>query len=1070
MPLRLLHMKMKSLVLALVLGATCTTARAQAPVITAQPASESANPGSNVVLSVTATGATGYQWYKNGASLSDSVGILGSPTSMLSFSNVQASEDASYTVVVSNATGYVTSSPATLTVAVVAPPTLNSPGTARVAPGASLNYAITATGLPYSFGAVGLPNGLSLDTTSGIISGSTAIRGMSTVTLSATNSLGTGTETLTLTVEPSPSLYAYQLAASPNVSAPTGIAIVPGHSTYFSVTANDTIEDAAGNVVAGSTGLVGGADGPAGNARFFHPTGIVCDNSGDLYIADTGNDTIRLLNSAGNVSTLAGAAQQAGGADGAASAARFSSPTALAVGVDGTVYVADTGNQTIRKIATDGTVSTLAGSAGLAGSADGTGSAARFNAPAGIAVDSSGNVYVGDSGNFTVREISPAGVVTTLAGSPGMSGQVDGVGSAARFEHPSGVVVDGSGDVFVADAALREIFPGGYAATLSGMQSTYHLVQNGVQPVAQQMPVYPVSVVPMTQLAIDPSGDLYWVNISNGTSTDAAYEAIPYVPLAITSAPQSQYVFLGDPVTLSIAVTGSDPGYAWYPYGFPISGGSPEDGEIFATSSSFSPPTSSDGEFPGNGEGDSGTYDVLVYNAGGFVSSGATIALLGTPGVSLGSVPSVGSPETITSTIYPAGYGPPISGGGFSYQWTKDGVAILGATSSTLTFPSLAASDAGDYTVIVTTTPGGDSRTGSDVILYFGFEPSVTAAPQPQTVYAGQDATFAVAAAGTGLTYQWQFNGIDIPGATGPTLTVTGTEPTNVGNYSVTVIQDGGSVTTIPVLLSVNTTRLINLSARGVAGTGADALIVGFVTSGPASMQLLIRGIGPALAAFGVVDPLADPQLNLYDGSEALLATNAGWGGDPSLAAAFAQTGAFSLPSNSADSALLVSEADGAYTAQVDALSGSPGDALAEVYDADAGTPTQHLLNLSVRGSVATGPGILIGGFVITGNSSEKVLLRGIGPGLASFGLAGILASPQLTLLDSNGNVMATNKGWGGDATLSAIFAQVGAFPLSPASEDTAIVATLAPGNYTVQLAGVSDTTGIGLLEIYEVR
>ena len=124
----------------------------------------------------------------------------------------------------------------------------------------------------------------------------------------------------------------------------------------------------------------------------------------------------------------------------------------MAVDSSGNVYVADTGNDTIRKITPAGVVTTLAGSAGNVGSADGTGSAARFYYPLGVAVDSSGNVYVADTDNYTIRQITPAGVVTTLAGLAGNSGSADGTGSAARFYYPSGVAVDSTGNVYVADS------------------------------------------------------------------------------------------------------------------------------------------------------------------------------------------------------------------------------------------------------------------------------------------------------------------------------------------------------------------------------------------------------------------------------------------------------------------------------------------------------------------------------------------------------------------------------------------------------------------------------------------
>ena len=181
------------------------------------------------------------------------------------------------------------------------------------------------------------------------------------------------------------------------------------------------------------------------------PYGVAVDGAGNVYVADHGNDEIRKITPAGVVTTLAGAAGQAGSADGTGSAARFYDPAGVAVDSAGNVYVADAGNDEIRKITPAGVVTTLAGAAGQAGSADGTGSAARFYIPHGVAVDGAGNVYVADTENDEIRKITPAGVVTTLAGAAGSIGSADGPGSAARFFQPYGVAVDSAGNVYVAD-------------------------------------------------------------------------------------------------------------------------------------------------------------------------------------------------------------------------------------------------------------------------------------------------------------------------------------------------------------------------------------------------------------------------------------------------------------------------------------------------------------------------------------------------------------------------------------------------------------------------------------------
>jgi len=177
-----------------------------------------------------------------------------------------------------------------------------------------------------------------------------------------------------------------------------------------------------------------------------------------LALAVTATQThAQSINTAYAFTNFAGLPAVSGVNDGTGSAARFFGPTGVALDSAGYLYVADTGNHTIRKITPASEVTTLAGSAGLSGSADGTGSAARFKNPIGVAVDNAGNVYVGDRDNHTVRMITPAGEVTTLAGSAGLSGSADGTGSAARFNYPYSVAVDSGTNLYVADFSNNTI-------------------------------------------------------------------------------------------------------------------------------------------------------------------------------------------------------------------------------------------------------------------------------------------------------------------------------------------------------------------------------------------------------------------------------------------------------------------------------------------------------------------------------------------------------------------------------------------------------------------------------------
>ena len=263
-------------------------------------------------------------------------------------------------------------------------------------------------------------------------------------------------------------------------NSPGGVAVDSAGNTYVADTVNSTIRKItpAGVVstFAGLAGRTGSANGTGSAARFNGPVAVAIDNLGNIFVADTNNSTIRKITPARVVSTFAGLAGNDGSADGTGSIARFSFPSALAVDGANNIYVADTGNSTIRKITPARVVSTFAGLAGSIGTADGTGSAARFNFPGGVAVDrfGTGNIYVGDTSNFTIRQITPARVVTTLAGLPLVRGGANGTGSAARFFLPVGMAVDSAGNIYVADQdapTIRKIAPGGVVSTFAGLFS-----------------------------------------------------------------------------------------------------------------------------------------------------------------------------------------------------------------------------------------------------------------------------------------------------------------------------------------------------------------------------------------------------------------------------------------------------------------------------------------------------------------------------------------------------------------------------------------------------------------------
>jgi sugar lactone lactonase YvrE len=228
--------------------------------------------------------------------------------------------------------------------------------------------------------------------------------------------------------------------------------------------------------LAGTTRGGGYVDAAGTNARFSLPTGAVYDSSGNLFVADCGNHVIRRVTPAGEVSTFAGAFGVAGSADGTGSAARFRSPFGIGIDpADDTIYVADFGNHTLRRITRDGVVSTLAGKGETFGTADGTGSVARFTYPRGVAVDSTGTIFVADTSNHAIRKVTRAGVVTTLAGTLRSTGSSDGFGTQAHFNFPYAVAVAPSGDLIVSDSAndlIRKVTVDGRVTTVAGTATT----------------------------------------------------------------------------------------------------------------------------------------------------------------------------------------------------------------------------------------------------------------------------------------------------------------------------------------------------------------------------------------------------------------------------------------------------------------------------------------------------------------------------------------------------------------------------------------------------------------------
>jgi 6-phosphogluconolactonase (cycloisomerase 2 family) len=456
-----------------------------------------------------------------------------------------------------------------------------------------------------------------------------------------------------------------------------------------------------------------------------------------------------------------------------------------------------------------------------------------------------------------------------------------------------------------------------------------------------------------------------------------------------------------------------------------------------------------------------------LYQASSSTSGSTTYSIVGTQGELF--------VLAITPGLVSAGTGTVTTGDTFSVT-TAQGTTITGSLNP------------GTTGLGETVTPaGGTAITFSG--LSAAASPTVT--PASQSVASGSGAVLGVTTSAASPTYQWQFNGVPIPGATTAVLSLPLIGLTQAGTYAAVVTSGGTSATSNAATVTVTSNAwLANLSCRAFvapATNSADVLISGFITTGSSAKQLLVRGAGPGLQQFNIPGFLTNPSLTIFSGSTAS-ATLTSWNGN--LATTFASLGAFAFPANSADTATSNAYSPGAYSAVVSAADGKQsGVALVEVYDADHGAPTNRLVNLSGRALTGTGTNVLVGGFVVSGTTSETVLIRAVGPqlGAAPFNVPGTLAKPLLQVFDTvtgtlGNRVIAQIQGWGSAPTAgnslviaglqpatSAVMASTGAFTLAAGSADSAMVMVVPPGAYTVQVSGADGGSGIALVEIYEV-
>jgi len=650
------------------------------------------------------------------------------------------------------------------------------------------------------------------------------------------------------------------------------------------------------------------------------------------------------------------------------------------------------------------------------------------------------------------------------------------------------------------------------ATAIIGGNATFSVVAAGTAPLAYQwlkgdttLPAGTAASLTLTNLVAGDAG-AYRVRVTNtagSVTSSSANLTVNAAPLAgtkpaITTQPVSKSVATGASHTFSATASGTAPlTYAWYKEGRLVASGSNADLVFAAVAPS-----------------DGGTYRLVVSNsAGGAVSESATLTVTAA-GSGSGSGGSGGGSSTPGSGSSPAATAPAIttqpaattaSSGTkvtvsvvatgtapLRYRWYKDGREIERAESATYELSSARVDSAGLYSVRVSNSAG--SITSAPATLTVNGAATITTPPATQVVNSGTDATFTVAATGTDLTYAWKFNGRTLRGATSATLKVTNPGVLSEGIYTVTVSARGSSAAAASAArLSVTTdARLVNIATRGQVGEGDDVLISGFVTRGATDKKILVRAVGPTLGtAFGVTGALAAPRLTLSSTGRGggVLKTNAGWAGAAELAAVFPQVGAFPLADNALDAAILSSLGAGTYTGAVSAPAGAKGVALLEVYDADSGSPAAEIVNLSTRALVgAEAAGTLIAGFAIRGTTSDTVLVRGVGPSLGRvFGLSRAIGATQVTVYDARGQRVAGNSVWTRNddddddddddkddddksSDIEEASDRSGAWRLPRGTSDSALLLTLAPGVYTVHVTGVRGASGIGLVEVFEVR
>jgi hypothetical protein len=1001
-----------------------------APSISVQPQSQTVTAGQRVSLTVTASGTPTptFQWKRNGTD------IVGATNSTLTIAVVQSNDAGSYTVVATNAAGSVTSNAVTLTVSptTTAPTITTQPTNQRVNAGGTVSFAGVASGSDLSYRWLFNGNTLTGATTATLtLSNVTSSQG-GTYQVIVSNAGGEAASTaVTLTVDSVPTTgTGFSIFASEGAVPSRLFRVSPVNGTVTQIS---------------SLGFFPGLD--------FRSNGVLYGSSSSLS----------------TVSTTTGASTSIGSLPELIVSIAFSPSDELyGVSNDGrTLYKIDPSTgRSLSSVALTGTTYSFGGTSvgeinGIDFAPDGrlygigfglylinpnTGVATRVT-PGGR--DVSGGLFTdldfGPDGQLRAASWASTGTVSNLY----TINPATGIG---QLVGPMGARISGLATIPDASSSTAPVISTQPASLTvnTGQTASFTVAVSGTPPFTYQWRKDGTAISGATNATLtltsvqSAQAGSYTVVVNNaaGSVTSNAATLTVNVPPVISTQPANLTVNSGQTATFSVVATGTPaPTYQWRKNGTNISG---------ATGASYSIASAQ--------TSDTGSYTVIITNAAGSATSNAATLTVNVPPVITTQPANLTVNSGQPATFSLAATGTPIP----TFQWKKNGTSISGATNASYTITPAQAADAGSYTVVVTNAAG--TATSNAAVLTVNVPPTFTTQPLTQTVNTGAGLTLTVAASGTGpFTYQWKKNGVVIAGATAATYTVSASQPADAGSYTVVVTNAAGSATSNAATVTINYSRISNLSVRTNVASG-QTLIVGFVTDG--AKPVLVRAVGPGMAtAFPQWFPpdavMADPKLELYNTAGTKLDENDNW--SSSLASTLTSVGAFPLTAGSKDSAFVTS-INGPHTTW---LTGSgAGVVLVEAYDTMT-TYAPRLRNVSARNQVGTGTNLLIAGFAIDGNTAKTVLIRGIGPALRDiWGLTTALVDPKLEVY-SGSTKIAENDNWA--AALTPTFDAVGAYRFTAGSKDAALLITLPPGLYTAQLSGIGGTTGEGVVEVYEV-